>query len=679
MPLLNASNTLTCREGTTKGPSLSLPSTCGYTSFGCSIALTESFESATPSLQSGNLNALKKRWEQAENHDRSKPPSVPLPSQSSIRRRPPALARPPSISENPPPSESPGPQTAQGGEPAADRAQLRPSAAPEAPKAEEQRGMDGDEVTHSERPEKLEEQVPTSPCASYEKLRVPLNNLKMKFEKGEDTTSKGSRTTLRSSSSDDMDQRSGLSVSDRALESSSLREKMAKYQAAVSKQGTTRSGVAAEVPAPKTSAPAPQKHIPAPECNGESGEPPKASRKFCPPERETCIACLKTVYPLERLVAHQHVYHKSCFRCVHCNTKLSLGNYASLHGNIYCKPHFSQLFKTKGNYDEGFGLRPHKELWEPRAEGEEGEEVVKPKEPEESAVATRPAESVSDKETTPTPIPTEETSPQVKVTDMTALLETRVQTQASSGEKQQLTERPAEKRKLRIAWPPSAGESHSGMAALSPVTEGAPSGSSRPWRAKWPPEEESTSSFLSTERVELKSLRRSSSLKERSRPFTIAANPAPATSLGPRERRRPLKALQEWRASFEEKNPSSEKSAKENKPEQQQQEKKNQKLPQIPSEEENPETPREEKDKQAQKENVSSAVADKMVTEEGSQRSISPGISPSPSPPLQPKQNRSSQDVGFWEEDKEGSDAEEMSAEDIIKRNRYYDEEDCDS
>uniref|UniRef100_A0A668ATX3 LIM domain and actin binding 1 n=1 Tax=Myripristis murdjan TaxID=586833 RepID=A0A668ATX3_9TELE len=76
----------------------------------------------------------------------------------------------------------------------------------------------------------------------------------------------------------------------------------------------------------------------------------------------TCIACQKTVYPLERLVADQHIYHKICFRCVHCNTKLSLGNYASLHNNVYCKPHFSQLFKAKGNYDEGFGHRPHKEL-----------------------------------------------------------------------------------------------------------------------------------------------------------------------------------------------------------------------------------------------------------------------------------------------------------------------------
>ncbi|XP_006879542.1 PREDICTED: xin actin-binding repeat-containing protein 2-like [Elephantulus edwardii] len=40
-----------------------------------------------------------------------------------------------------------------------------------------------------------------------------------------------------------------------------------------------------------------------------------------------------------------------------------LGNYASLHGKIYCKPHFKQLFKSKGNYDEGFGHKQHKDRW----------------------------------------------------------------------------------------------------------------------------------------------------------------------------------------------------------------------------------------------------------------------------------------------------------------------------
>lgn len=611
--------------------------------------------SESVSLRLGNLSALKKRWEQAKD----KPSSVPTLNQSSTHCRPPALTRPASITEDCPPGQLP-----------AARVQ-KPAAAPEASKGEEQRGMDGDGLTHHEGPEKPEEHVPTSPCASYEKPRVPLNNLKMKFEREEDTMGKGGRTTLRSTSSEDMDQHGGLSVLDRVLESTSTREKMAKYQAAVSKQGTTRSALAPEVLAPKTSALVNQKHTPLPECNGDSGEQPKASRKFSPPARETCIACLKTVYPLERLVALQHVYHKSCFRCGHCSTKLSLGNYASLHGNVYCKPHFSQLFKAKGNYDEGFGHRPHKELWEPRADVDQGEEAMTPKEQAGPAVVTRPAESVSDKQETPT---VEASSP-VKVTDLTALLE---KSHARSVEKGDSAEKPSEKRRLRIDWPPRGAEGHSETDALSPVTEGVSSG--RPWRAKWPPGDEVASSFQSSERAELKSLRRSSSLKERSRPFTIAVKPGPAVSVGPREPRRPLKSLLEWRSSFEEKH-SSEEPAKENKPEPQQgkQQGKNEKtMPQTPSEDTAHESEEDVKAEQQEEGERGKAAADKKAVEEGSLKSISPDISPSSSPPLQPKQNRASQDVGFWEEDKDGSDAEELSAEDVIKRNRHYDEEDSD-
>lgn len=79
--------------------------------------------------------------------------------------------------------------------------------------------------------------------------------------------------------------------------------------------------------------------------------------------QETCFLCQKTVYPMECLVADKQIYHKTCFCCTHCGSKLRLGNYASLHGQIYCKPHFKQLFKSKGNYYEGFGQKQHKEQW----------------------------------------------------------------------------------------------------------------------------------------------------------------------------------------------------------------------------------------------------------------------------------------------------------------------------
>ncbi|KAJ8012808.1 hypothetical protein DPEC_G00046710 [Dallia pectoralis] len=73
------------------------------------------------------------------------------------------------------------------------------------------------------------------------------------------------------------------------------------------------------------------------------------------PKSELCTACRRRVYPMEALIADRKKFHKSCFCCEHCRNKLSLGNYVSLHGHFYCLPHYKQLFKSKGNYDNGFG------------------------------------------------------------------------------------------------------------------------------------------------------------------------------------------------------------------------------------------------------------------------------------------------------------------------------------
>nr|XP_047917258.1 xin actin-binding repeat-containing protein 2 [Anser cygnoides] len=95
----------------------------------------------------------------------------------------------------------------------------------------------------------------------------------------------------------------------------------------------------------------------------ETATPTQVGQKLQFWENEICKLCQQRVYPMERLVADKQNFHKSCFRCHHCSSQLSLGNYASLHGQVYCKPHFKQLFKSKGNYDEGFGHKQHKELW----------------------------------------------------------------------------------------------------------------------------------------------------------------------------------------------------------------------------------------------------------------------------------------------------------------------------
>src|SRR5690606_36667940 len=41
--------------------------------------------------------------------------------------------------------------------------------------------------------------------------------------------------------------------------------------------------------------------------------------------------------------------------------------YASLEGKYYCKPHFKQLFKTKGNYASGFSVETPEERWKKRS------------------------------------------------------------------------------------------------------------------------------------------------------------------------------------------------------------------------------------------------------------------------------------------------------------------------
>jgi cysteine/glycine-rich protein len=86
---------------------------------------------------------------------------------------------------------------------------------------------------------------------------------------------------------------------------------------------------------------------------------------------EKCSVCSKTVYLAEKIVVEdkedKKTFHKTCLKCSHCKATLSLGNYASMNGVMYCKPHFKQLFATKGNYDEGFGKEKHTTKWTPNA------------------------------------------------------------------------------------------------------------------------------------------------------------------------------------------------------------------------------------------------------------------------------------------------------------------------
>ncbi|KAL7747331.1 hypothetical protein RI367_007385 [Sorochytrium milnesiophthora] len=85
----------------------------------------------------------------------------------------------------------------------------------------------------------------------------------------------------------------------------------------------------------------------------------KTQPKFGGASGDCCVVCKKSVYPLEKAVADERVYHKACIRCTQCNKQLSLGNYAAIQGMFFCKPHYKQTFALKGNYNDGFGIQKH--------------------------------------------------------------------------------------------------------------------------------------------------------------------------------------------------------------------------------------------------------------------------------------------------------------------------------
>ncbi|NXB13746.1 LIMA1 protein, partial [Rhagologus leucostigma] len=581
-----------------------------------------------------------------------------------------------------------------------------------------------------------------------EKYNVPLTKLKMMFEKGEAPQPKGPREPRRTAvgrrisenslSSEDCDaaqgERShstagylvetspGLSP-DKAetrknldmprLSETSIKDRLAKYQAAVSKQGSSsgiipmseiqaseselknyRSGQKenmapvedssscqdgekvsvgenslslhsglledghagqseseAEAQKPVSSK---QQNLGAKAAGQTEASPPKAVKKFQLPMKETCVGCQKTVYPMERLFANQQVFHVSCFRCSYCNSKLSLGTYASLRGNIYCKPHFNQLFKSKGNYDEGFGHKQHKELWAGKNECEES--------PEKNIHGVNAPETPQS--------PGVEDAPIAKVGVLAASME------AKASAVPEREERPAETKKLRIAWPPPSDQSIQGSA----LDEGI-----KVLKPKWPPEEEISKPDVQEDvDLDLKKLRRSSSLKERSRPFTVAASFRTISVKGHKTENSPSPSKAERdtlkRNEELEREVVIEKKQKEKKVEH--------RNIQNPGEK-NVEEERELSGIKTVEHNIVENGQVNADTDEEEHATEEPEIPKEellePNSPKHsslanvmtakessPNQNRKSQDVGFWE----GEDMEDLSVEEQIKRNRYYEDDD---
>lgn len=336
-----------------------------------------------------------------------------------------------------------------------------------------------------------------------------------------------------------------------------------------------------------------------------------------------------------------------------------MANFACLHGSIYCKPHFNQLFKSKGNYDEGFGHRPHKELWTARGDDEENDESEKPKPSSPDPIPVKPpsSEKVLDQNSVV------EDTPIGKVTDLTTSLETKIQPPVKEIEKPAIS---VETKKLKVAWPPRAeGSSSAPERGRSPI---------KVFKLKWPPQEEVQSNLESTERVELKNLRRSASLKERSRPFSVALRLESTNQ----EQPHPLKTTLMRRGSLELRSSSKiqiiqknkgEESSEVGKPSESDHKALNSSEADVPpKQEEKPKIP--QSILKRPQSNKSEAFDDQIEAEEEPKKTLELKKT---SPPVAVEDNRTSQDVGFWD----GEEAEEsLTVEERIKRNRYYEDED---
>jgi len=148
---------------------------------------------------------------------------------------------------------------------------------------------------------------------------------------------------------------------------------------------------------------------------------------------ETCSTCSKRVYAMERLEVDKRILHKSCFRCSKCNCVLRMDTYTFNAGKLFCIPHFKQMFKTKGNYDEGFGVESRTKHWsstngdshpeQPTTNGDSGAALRPEAEPAEPAAAEQhngdhsDPEPESEPESEPEPEPEPES--QLQDTDVT--------------------------------------------------------------------------------------------------------------------------------------------------------------------------------------------------------------------------------------------------------------------
>ena len=106
-----------------------------------------------------------------------------------------------------------------------------------------------------------------------------------------------------------------------------------------------------------------------------------------------CPVCSKKAYAMEAITIEGVTMHKTCFRCATCKRTLNGGNFAKNHGVYYCKVHFQQMFREKGNYDEGFGYARNSDAPKKAESPKPEPKKVEPKHEEPKKEAPKKAES----------------------------------------------------------------------------------------------------------------------------------------------------------------------------------------------------------------------------------------------------------------------------------------------
>ncbi|GLD71295.1 LIM domain and actin-binding protein 1-like isoform X2 [Lates japonicus] len=252
-------------------------------------------EALPSTLRSGNLSVLKKRWEQQQ-QQQQQPPSSSHRSQTQAT---------PCSYTNPTPTPRSQLSLDQDAEPETQvHSEITESTSNQLQSAhpEDLTDMEARPGRDSEGKEGTAAAAEVPDC---EKPSVPLNSLKMMFEKGENLTDKVSRESGRSAGQFLWKQKS------------------------------------------------------VPPCTLDMLPAAVKGRPVCR---------LKTVYPLERLVANQHVYHSSCFRC-------SLQHQAQFELRLPAQQRLLQAallpaLQGKGNSARALATRPHRSCGRAKPGGE---------------------------------------------------------------------------------------------------------------------------------------------------------------------------------------------------------------------------------------------------------------------------------------------------------------------